>query len=653
MVKFEKLFEKGKIGSVTLKNRIVMPPMGTGLAEMSGEAGEDIIRYYEERARGGCGLIITEITRIDEENGWGLARQLAATKPGHVGGLQRLADRVHTYGTKVFLQLHHPGREGNSILNPNNAKIVAPSAMTTPVCNEEPHELSVEEAQAIQKEYIKGALIGMSAGVDGVELHAAHGYFLNQWLSPYSNRRTDQYGGSFENRMRYVDEIIRGIRQACGPRFPIGIRLSIEEYMGEEGITKDEGVRIAKHMEEVGVDYIHVSCGIYESGYQIIPMYSFPQGARADLAKAVKEAVNIPVVSINVIKQPELAEQFLEEGICDFVAVGRGQLADPEWGIKAKRGDTKSIRKCIGCNRCIDAVSRGRHLECSVNPRLGFEVLYDRIQENGDGRKVVVIGGGPAGMQTALVLSKRGFDVTLFEKEERLGGVFYIGGLGHGKEKLLWFIETITKEIEASNVHVQLNTEATPELVRELRPEAVFLCVGGKAIVPNIEGIDSDKVIMAEDYLQGRGEVGKKVAVIGSGATGMEVAQTLKSQDKEHEVSLIEMTGTIGASEILRNRRVLIPTLQKIGIELLPNHKLVSITDRGICTELMTEEGGEQEIPCDTVILALGSRPQPDLIKDYEDVAEDVRLYGDAAQVKTILESMREAYANAWTYAVL
>lgn len=652
-MEYTKLFEKGYLGDLTIKNRIVMPPMGTGLAEISGEANEDIIRYYEERAKGGCGLIITEICRVDEEDGWGAGSQLAATKFGHIGGLQRLADRVHAHDSKIFLQLHHPGREGSSMINPSQ-RIVAPSSFTTPVCTEEPHELTIEEAQKIQKKYIMAALIAKNAGMDGVELHGAHGYFLNQWLSPFSNRRDDQYGGSFENRMRYVDEIIMGIKKVCGPNFPIGIRLSVEEFMGDKGITLDQGVKIAQHMEKLGVVYIHVSCGIYETGYEIIPPYQYQQGSRSKLVKAVKDAVDIPVLGINVIKKPEYAEKVLDEGVCDFVSVGRGQLADPNWGKKAKEGQTDLIRKCIGCNRCIDALPQGRHIECAVNPRLGNEVYLapEKIKKDGSGRKAVVVGGGPAGVETAIVLGQRGFDVSLFEEKDHLGGALYTGALGEDKEKLMWFIETQEKELKEAQVDLRLNTKATRENVKDLNPEAIFVCVGGKPIRPNLPGIKKDKVIMAEDYLEGKNQAGKKVAVVGSGATGLEVADILKTKDPEREVSVIEMTDTIGASEIERVRMVVVEKLKKKNIELLPLHKLVEVTNTGIKVEVSKEgkDKIQKEMDFDTVILALGSRPQKDYTKEFEGLAEDVRIYGDAVRVKTLLEALRDARFTAWAY---
>jgi 2,4-dienoyl-CoA reductase-like NADH-dependent reductase (Old Yellow Enzyme family)/thioredoxin reductase len=646
-MKYTKMFEPGKIGRVTVKNRVVLPPMGTGLASFSGEASPDIIRYYEERAKGGCGLIITEITRVDEEHGWGLARQLAVTKGGFISGLQRLVNTVHKYGTKVFVQLHHPGREGHARINPNKNQIVAPTAMVTERCNEMPHELTTEEVEAMVSKYVIGATIAKFSGADGIELHAAHGYFINQFLSPFSNKRTDKYGGSFEKRMRFIKEVILGIHKMCGPDFPIGVRLSVDEFMGDKGITLEMGVEIVKYLEKLNINHIHVSCGIYESGHNIIPIHIYPQACRRNLSQAIKDAVSIPVISINNIKEPKIAEQLLEEGVCDFVAVGRGQLADPEWVNKARKGEDISIRKCIGCCRCIEAISYGRHFECSVNPRLGRELEFLQLEKNGEGKKIVVVGGGPAGMQAAKVLAQRNFKVTLFEAQEKLGGALDLAGKNIGKEKLVWLIDTMNYELEQLGVDVRLNTRATEESIKELNPYGVFVCCGGKHIEPKIPGIESEKTIRVKDYLEGKAQPGKKVAVIGSGATGIETAATLASRG--HEVTVIEMMPKIGSGIINRVLGVLIARLTKSGVSLLPGHKLTAINDTGVKLEKM-EDGSEVEMEFDSVILALGIGSQQKYANELASASDNSVVLGDALLSSTVLEAIRDANGSAWVF---
>lgn len=646
-IKYTKMFEPGKIGNVTIKNRVVLPPMGTGLAYFSGEASPDIIRYYEERAKGGCGLIITEITRVDEEHGWGLSRQLAVTKGGFISGLQRLVDTVHKYGTKVFIQLHHPGREGHARINPNRNQIVAPTAMVTDRCQEMPHELSTNEVEALVSKYVIGATIAKYAGVDGVELHAAHGYLINQFLSPYSNKRTDKYGGSFEKRMRFITEVILGIKKICGPNFPVGVRLSVDEFMGDEGITLEMGVEIAKYLEKIGVNHIHVSCGIYESGHNIIPIHIYPQACRRNLAQAIKNAVSIPVISINNIKEPKVAEQLLEEGVCDFVAVGRGQLADPEWTNKAYKGEDVAIRKCIGCCRCIEAISFGRHFECSVNPRLGRELEFLELEKNGQGKKVIVVGGGPAGMQAAKVLAQRSFNVTLFEAKERLGGALNLAGQNLDKEKLIWLIDTMTYELGQLGVDVRLNTKATKESIKALNPDGVFVCCGGNHIEPKIPGIESEKVVRVIDYLEGRAHLGKKVAVIGSGATGIETAATLVSLG--HEVTVVEMMPKIGSGIIDRVLSVLLARLIKNGVTLLPGHKLTAISENGVKLEKM-DDGSQVEMEFDSVILALGICPQQEYAQELASDFDKSVILGDALLSSTVLEAIRDANGMAWVF---
>ncbi|MGL4369627.1 MAG: NAD(P)-binding protein, partial [Spirochaetota bacterium] len=429
------LFSKGRIGRCEIKNRIVMPAIGTSLASATGEASPEIIRYYEERARGGAGLIITEITRVNDEHGVGTSNQLCATGQQHIPGLERLARTVHKYDTKIFAQLHHPGRESHSHLI-GGRQIVAPSPIMCNACKEMPRELTTDEVASLVKDFVRGAKIVQTAGLDGVEIHGAHGYLIGQFLSPYTNKREDKYGGSFEKRMQFITEIIMGIKHICGKNFPVCVRIDGDEFV-EGGIKIEEAVKIAVYLESIGIDAINISSGTYESVTTIIEPISYPQGWKKHLAGAVKKAVKIPVIAVDVIRTPEFAESLLEQKNQDFIGLGRPLLADPQWGEKARTGREKEIRPCVSCLHCIEEVMNGRQVSCAVNPRLGRELEFTK-SDPAEGRNAVVIGGGPGGMESAKVLAERGFKTVLFEKENALGGMLLFGNKPPKKDKLDW-----------------------------------------------------------------------------------------------------------------------------------------------------------------------------------------------------------------------
>ena len=325
---YVKLFEPGKIGSLELKNRIVMPAMGCSLAESSGEAGARMIKYYADRARGGAGLIITEITRVDDETGVGTPNQLSVTNTHVISQLHRLVEAVHAYDTKLFVQLHHPGNQTPSRLIGGKQPVSA-SDVTCKVIGEQPRALETEEVEAMVKKFVTGAVIAQKAGVDGVEIHAAHGYLVSQFLSPLTNKRTDKYGGSFEGRLRFITEIIMGIRADCGPKFPISVRMNGNDYL-PGGLEDEDGIRIAQYLEKLGVNCINVSCGMYDSGSTIIEPSYYAEGWKKHLGANIRKAVSIPVIAVDAIKHPSVAEQMLEEGNCDFVGIARGFLADAD-----------------------------------------------------------------------------------------------------------------------------------------------------------------------------------------------------------------------------------------------------------------------------------------------------------------------------------
>lgn len=643
---YEKLFAPGRIANLELKNRIVMPAMGCSLAEHSGEAGPRMIKYYAERAKGGTGLIITEITRIDDETGVGTPNQLSVTQPYMTGQLHRLVEAVHAYDTKLFVQLHHPGNQTPSRLIGGRQPVSA-SDVTCRVIGEQPRALTTEEVEGLVKKFVIGAVIAQKAGVDGVEIHGAHGYLVSQFLSPHTNKRTDKYGGSFEGRMRFATEIILGIRAYCGPKFPIGIRINGNDYL-DDGITEEDAIAQAQYFEKLGVCYINVSCGTYDSGATIIEPNYFQEGWKKHLAANIRKAVSVPVIAVCNIKHPAVAEQLLDEGFADFVGIARGNLADPEWASKAMRGEDKLIRKCLGCMECFRILNDGLPLGCTLNPVLGreFEWGDEKLVKNGKGRKVAVIGGGPGGFEAALTLAKRGFKVVLFEAKERIGGTVALAAVPPCKTMLSEFIDTMEAQLEQAGVEVRVNTPATLEAVKASGAEAVFMAAGGRPIVPAIPGIET--AVTAEDVLAGKAEVkGEQVVVIGGGVTGLETAETLAP---EHKVTVVEMLDKVGGNLYPSITMHLAQEIMKRGGQIAKGKQLTAVTAEGV-TVRDTKSGEETAIPAETVILAMGVRSnRPDYDEFRAAFGEKLILVGDTARPGQIYDALHSAHDKAFIY---
>ncbi|QGU95961.1 NAD(P)-binding protein [Clostridium bovifaecis] len=643
-MKYTKLFSKGNIGKLEIKNRIVMPAMGVSLAGWNGEASPELIRYYEERAKGGCGLIITEITCIDEEHGKGCANQLTITSPKHIPGLERLAKAVHKYDAKIFVQLHHPGRETHSFLM-DGRDIVAPSPIPCKVCQEMPRELTTGEVEELVKKFVTAAKIAQTAGIDGVELHGAHGYLIDQFMSPYTNKRTDKYGGDFTGRMRFITEIIMGIRAICGKDFPISVRISADEFI-EGGIDLELGVKIAQYLEGLGIDAVNVSNGIYESGSTIVEPSSYPQGWKKHLAKTVKSSIKIPVIAVGVIRKPDFAENLLEEGIMDFAAIGRGHLADAEWSKKASEGREEEIRPCLSCRYCFAELGKGGTIKCTVNPRTGRELEFNGFDNTGNGRCVAIIGGGPAGMESARVLAIRGFKPVIFEKANELGGSLNLANKPLNKEKIDWLLNNLKHQIKLLNVEVRLNTEPTIEDIKLLDPYAVFVATGATPIIPNLPGVNGSHVYTPVDILTGQVSFkDETVAVIGSGMTGCETAELIAHAG--NKVILVEMQDGMGKDIETANRFDIIGKLSKLNVEMLTSHKLNSIANGSI--ELVNVETEEIISKSATkVVLSLGVKPETKMADSLLESFDNVKVLGDAKRAGRITEAIREGFEKAY-----
>ena len=645
----------GKIGNLEIKNRLVMTAMGVGVGDPSGEATDEFIRFYTERAKGGCGLIITEVVRVNDVHGICEHDQLSLSSDATIPSFKKLADSVHQYGTKIFAQLHHPGRESHLALHQGLTELVSSSPFPSIVGPEPTRALTTEEVEDLVKDFAAAAVRAQKAGMDGVEIHAGHGYLIMQFLSANDNYRDDKYGGSLENRQRFLMEIIAAIREACGPDYPISVRLSSSEFLESvgifRGITLEESIANAKACEAAGVDFINVSAGTHFTGSTIIEPTSYEQGWKLPLAAEICKNVNIPVAATSVIRDPEFAEQVLADGMVDFIAMGRSWLADPEWGVKALSGRSADIRKCTGCMYCFETagdvlVTGGGHSYCAVNPYMGQETKYDEPKKDGKGRKVVVIGAGPGGLEAALVLAQREFDVTLFEKGERLGGQMYLASQPPHRGKMGYFITYCEKQLKDLGVDIRLNTAATAEDVRALNPYAVVIATGSTPILPgSIKGIDGENVYTPVEILNRKVSItGKEVIVAGAGLTGMETAEFLA--EAGNDVTIIDMLDACGAGAfpplVMNDTGI----MAQMGIRTCPGHKLAEIREKSIVVE--DNAGYLVEMPCDAVVMSLGVRSVNNLKDELADL-NNVFVIGEADKAgQRVPQAVHSAFEVAY-----
>lgn len=681
---YDMLFSPMKIGNVEIKNRIVMAPMCMGFGQYNGCATETMMNYYEERAKGGVGLIFTEITRINDITGASSFGQLGMSHDYQIPALREMADRIHKHNCKIMVELHHPGRQnlglmigtvpicnvGSKLMGnlytkiltqaviPQGKKLqdkhIVPRTVAPSKCERSKmsdsvnRELSVKEIKRIICQFVEGAVRVKKAGCDGVELHAAHGYLIQQFLSPNTNKRTDQYGGSLENRMRFLLEIIDGIRSNCGKDFPIVVRLTVDEMYSEigqngKGYNLEEGIKMAKILNDKGIDAIDVSSAAYDTFNYWLEPTTFTPGWRKYLANEVKKVVDIPVIAANLIRSPKQAEMQLEEGTQDFISLGRPLIADPHWPNKVKSGNENLIKRCVCCLYCFESMMKGAykytHGNCSVNPFVGRENVS--LKQNGNGRKVLIIGAGCAGLTAAELLSKRGFDVTVLEKESKQGGQLNLASKPPHKEKINWVCEDLLSNAINSGAKVLFNTKADKDIIASYSPEIVITATGGNAIHP--KSFNGDNVVTVTQVLNGDIDIkNKKVAVIGSGMTGLETSELLVS--KGNKVTVVEMADKIAPGAWFQQLDDALPVLKKAGTEFLTSHKLLSVSSSGIELENLKEEKAVA-IKADFVVLSLGVRSDNSLYNDIKN-SNSYKVYniGDSNKIGRIANATESAY---------
>lgn len=632
---FPHLFEPIKIGKTTVKNRLFMPPLSTNLAD-KGYVTDALVEHYSNRAKGGVGLIVTEVTTVEPVYTY-LPGDMSIYDDSFIPGWKKLVDAVHQYDAKILSQLFHPAYMAFPI--PGTPQLIAPSNVGPYYAKSAPRAVTVEELHVIVQQFGEAARRVQIAGGDGVEIQCAHAHgLLGGFLTPLYNKRTDEYGGDINGRLRLTLEVIAKIRELCGDDFIIDVRISGDEY-SEGGLTLNDMIYVSKQLEKAGVDFIHVSGGNTIKRGSSMPAPGTSPAPHTHASEEIRKHVNIPVSTVARINEPWVAEELIANGKTDICMIGRPNLCDSEFANKAAAGKTDDIRPCIGCGRCLTGIMMGKVIGCTVNP----SVESDEIKEAEEKKKVLVIGGGPAGMEAAYVAKKRGHEVVLCEKSGELGGLLRLAAVPIAKQELCKVIKFMARRLEHEGVEVRMNCEVTPEMLANEFKDYEVICSTG-AVPKEIAPFKVFKQTMtADDVLSGKEYPGRKIVILGGGSVGCETADYLAPLINDlfpanRDITVIEMTSSLMPGEGGAAKSQLTQRLMRKGVKIELNAQVTKVDETTITYE---KDGQEHQITdADTLVFAVGYAPNK---VENEAVEDRIHFIGDCNQVGNLKDAIQAA----------
>ena len=634
-----------KIGETEVKNRVFMPPVSTNLAD-KGYVTDELVQHYAARAKGGVGLIVTEVTTVEPVYTY-LPGDMSICDDSYIPGWKKLCDAVHEYGCKILPQLFHPAYMAFPI--PGTPRLIAPSNVGPYYAKEAPRAVTVEELKVIIRQFGEAAGRVKQAGGDGVEIHAAHAHgLLGGFLSPLYNKRTDEYGGDINGRLRLTLEVIEEVRKVCGKDFIIDVRISGDEYT-DGSVNLNDAVYVAKQLEKAGADFLHVSGGTTIMRGSSIPAPGTPMGSHVKSAEEIKKHVSIPVATVGRIVEPWIADELIANGRTDICMIGRANISDPEFVNKAAEGRTDEIRPCIGCLKCLNGIMFGKRIACTVNPSLELE-NEDTVKEAEVKKNILVIGGGPAGMEAAYVAKKRGHNVVLCEQEDKLGGLVCLAAVPIAKQELTKVVKYMSAKLKNAGVDVRLNCEVTDEMLKgEFNDFEVIAGTGADPIV--IKPFTGFKQWMtADDILAGKAFPGRKVVVIGGGSVGCETADYLAPLvndmfPRNREIIILEMMPSVMLNETGPGRSLLVQRMVSKGVKIECSAKVERVDEDKI---FYIKDGQEICIDdADTLVFAAGYRPNPAIEEALKNADVTYHLVGDADKMGSIKEAIKAGYEIA------
>lgn len=642
MLKYPHLFEPLKIGKIETKNRIFMPPLSTNLGK-KGYVTDELVEHYKARAKGGVGLFITEVVTVEPIYTY-LPGDMSIYDDSFIEGWKKLSDGVHEYGAKILPQLFHPAYMAFPI--PGTPQLIAPSTVGPAYLKQPPRSVTVEELKGIIKQFGDAAYRAKLAGCDGVEIHAAHAHgLLGGFLSPLYNKRTDEYGGDIHARLKLTLEVIEEVRKRCGEDFVIDVRISGDEYQ-DGALNLNDMIYVAKLLEQAGIDMLHVSGGTTGARGSSIPAPGTSMGTHAHASEEIKKYVKIPVLTVGRIIEPWIAEEMIANNKCDAVLVGRANLCDPEFVNKAYNNDLDDIRPCIGCLRCLNGIMFGKPIACTVNPSFGLE-NEETLKPSKTKKNILVIGGGPSGMESAIVCAKRGHHVVLIESKSELGGQLRLASVPIAKQDLTKVIKYQIHQCKKAGVEIRLNTTFDETMLEnEFKGYEVIISNGAKPII--FDDFKKFKhTLTADEILEGKANAGRKVVIIGGGSVGAELADYLAPvvhdlYPRNREVTIIEMTKGIMANETGPGRSFLMKRIMSKGIEMICEAKVTRVDETNIYYEKNAQEYKIKD--ADTLVFAIGYRNDT-MIKDILD-KHDVpyHIVGDSQKVGNLKDAISSAY---------